>query len=168
MLDPIEKEISGYTFTLHPLNPFKAAVLDKKLITLLVPIIAGFKDLDENNLEESLDQMLDFKAISEGISTALGNMKDADFEYFIKELLKSAIVQTRTNGAHVCTDPKGEEVFEGNVFLIYEVIFEIMRFNKFSPFALAGRGEGIKQMVSSVVPRGKQKRRGPLSRKSEN
>lgn len=165
MLEPEEKEIGGYTFTFHPLNVFKATVLDKKLVSLLLPALAGLKDVVEGEDPESLTDALDFKVISEGISKALQEMKDNDFESFVRSLLETVIVQTKSSGAHQCTSKEGEKVFEGDVFLMYNVCYEVMRFNKFSPFALAGRGEEIRKMVSSVAPRGTRKKRGPLSRK---
>lgn len=169
--EPQVKEMGGFTFTFMAMNPFKALVLDKKVLALLVPVLGGLKDLTPSEDEEEkkpLTDMIDFKLVSEGLSESLGKMKDAEFEAFARDLLRSVIVTIPGAGAHSCADDKGATCFTTNIALMYEIMLEVMRFNKFTPFALAERGLGIEEIVSSIAPTSSAKRRGVALGTSED
>ncbi len=166
MIEKQTKQIGEYEFTFMPLNPFKALVLDKKILSLLTPVLGGLRDLDKAGEGASISDIIDFKLVSEGLGEALGKMKDAEFESLSKDLLRSVIVETGTNGAHSCDTDRGAVVFSRNIGLMYEVMLEVMRYNKFSPFVLAERGDAIEKIVSSVAPNPKSKRRGVALGKS--
>ena len=51
---------------------------------------------------------------------------------------------------------------------MYEVMIQVMRYNKFTPFALAERGLGIEEIVSSIAPTSSTKRRGVVLAPSES
>lgn len=171
IVEPLEKTIGSLTFTFVAMNPFKALVLDKKVLSLLVPILGGLKDLtpsEDEDEEKPLTDMIDFKLVSEGLAESLAKMKDAEFEAFARDLLRSVVVQLPGGGAASCADDKGAAVFTANLSLMHEVMFEVMRFNKFTPFALAERGLGIEEIVSSIAPTSSTKRRGAALGPSED
>ena len=162
MIQSQTKEIGGFAFTFTPMNPFKALVLDKKVLSLLTPIIAGIKNIEKAGETEDITEILDFKLVSEGLGEALGKMSGAEFETFARDLLRNVVVEVPGQGAFACGDDKGAmHVFTANISLMYEVMIEVMRYNKFSPFALMERGVGIDEIVTSLAPKSTPKRRGP-------
>ena len=171
MLEKETHEIGGLQFTFTPIDPFKAIVLDKKVLSLLVPVLGGLKNLTasgEGDEDLNLTDMIDFRLVADGLSEALSKMKDADFEAFAREMLRSVYVEIPGKGAGSCADAKGAQAFVGNITLMYEVMIQVMRYNKFTPFALAERGLGIDEIVSSIAPTSSTKRRGVALAPSES
>lgn len=173
MLEPQTKAIGDHEFTFMPLNPFRASVMDKRVISVLVPLLGGLKNLDGADGEsEELADMIDFAAVADGLSKALMQLPDADLEAMLKELLRSVTVQyTGADGKLVaarCDEAKGQFVFMGNLGLMYEVAIEVMRFNKFSPFALLERGSAMRAIGSFVSPKPAPSKPGIALDQSEN
>ena len=146
-----------------PMNPIKALILDKRVLSLLAPLLAGLKGVKPDATEEDVE--LDFEAISRGLQDALGNFSDTDYEKFVNDLLQYVTVKTN-NGALACNDSRAIGVFSGNLQLIYKLMIEVMRFNKFTPFALVDSGVGIRGIVTSLVPQSTQKENGTPSETS--
>ena len=156
-----------------PMNPFRASVLDKRVISVLVPLIGGLKNLEGvDDGSEDLSDMIDFAAVADGLSQALMKLPDADLEAMLKELLRSVTVtfvgaDGKTNVAK-CDEAKGQFVFMGNLGLMYEVAIEVMRYNKFSPFALLERGSAMRAIGSFVSPKPAPSKPGIALDQSEN
>ena len=168
MLQPMTKAIGEYEFSFLPLSPFKGLILEKKVLTLLAPIIGGLKNLDglagNESDEERIDDVVDFAAISRGIGEALTRFTDSELESFAKGLLANVTVVVPGEGAFACDSFKGSQVFTGNFSLMYQVMIEVMRFNKFSPFALWELGGGIEGITSFVKPNKTPKKPGLASK----
>lgn len=160
MIEPKNIELDGMKFQLQPLPSLKALRLDKKVIELLVPIFGGIKEF-------SLDAEIDLEAVSKAFSESLGRMKDDEFEKLVTDLL-SSVLYLPTGAAPQELNPETiNQVFRGKISLIYKLMFEVMRYNKFSPFELVGGGNVINKILSSTGPIKIQKKNGNKSETSD-
>lgn len=162
MIEPKKLNIDGMEFTIHPMPALRALKLDKRIITMLLPIISGFKKLD-------LDSDIDMGAIVSGISEGMNKLDEATYEKLVIDMLSN--VQCIPPGGEACQlDSAGsiDRVFVGNLLTVYKLMFEVMRHNKFSPFALVGDGNGIKKILSSFGRTVKEKQTGKASEKLES
>lgn len=149
MLEPKDLELDGRQFKLNPLKGFKAMRLDKKVVSLLLPVLKGVKDLDsEINIGEALG----------GFSQALDDMKDSEYEKFVVDLL--SCVQYFPEGKPPIELDRTtiDNEFMGNSLLLYKLMFEVMKYNQFSPFALVSQaGNGTQKINISALLTGNQK-----------
>ena len=153
MIEPKTIKIDELSFYLQPLRPLKAIRLDKQILTLLLPALGGLKDL-------SLDSNVDLGVLSKGVSDALQAMDGDDFEKFIIELFTSAQFMENGQPPQDLTDGVVNRIFSGKLFSIYKLVFEIMKFNKFTPFELVGDGNLMSKIGISVNPKKKMKKFG--------
>jgi len=159
MIEPKTITVDGLKFYLQPMPLMRAARLDKQVIALVLPVLNGLKEI-------SVDAELDLSAITAGISRALADMDGDAFEKFLKDMLVG--VQYMENGK-APQDLSGDlmdQVFQGRLMTLYQLLFEVMKFNKFSPFELVGGGNAMNKILSSVKPAQKQKKHGSGSAKS--
>lgn len=147
MLDPQTKILDGIEFNFLPMDPFVVARLEKRLAPMLLPFIGGLKAL---SLEAELDEAIDFETVARGLREAITQLPDNDYEQMVKTILGSVTAIVPGVGAETCSQ-KGSIVFQGNTMLLYKVVIEAMRYNKFIPFALIEGGGAIKGIVSSLA-----------------
>ena len=147
MLDPQTKTIEGIDFNFLPMDPFVVARLEKKLAPVLLPIIGGLKAL---SLDTDVSEAIDFETVARGLRTAITELPDNEYEQMLKTVLGSITAVVPNIGAELCSQ-KGAVVFQGNTMLMYKVVIEAMRFNKFIPFALIEGGGAMKGIVSSLA-----------------
>ena len=146
MLETKDIEIGDMKFQLNPLKGFKAVKLDKKVISLCLPALKGVKDMDE--------QSIDIGMIISGITDALDGMTEGDFEKFVLDLLSTTILQITGKPPMVIDSNTIDSEFQGESITLYKLLFEVMKYNKFTPFVLAsGGGSGtLKTLTSSLMP----------------
>ena len=128
--------IDGLNFQTRPIPPLLALRLDKKIVYLVLPIFKNIKSLD-------VDATLDIGAITETLSKSLESLGDEEFENFIVNMF-STTVCTPEGGAPLGLNEKKniDIVFVGRLFSVYKLLWELMSYNKFSPFVIAGGGMG--------------------------
>lgn len=126
-----EVEINGKIFKMSPLPALLALKLDKKVISLILPIFGEVK---------SLDQELELGDMLKVLSNSLNTMSDQDFEKFIVDMLSTTIYMKDHSPPEHITRDKINLIFQSDIITIYKLVFEIMRYNKFSPFELVGDG----------------------------
>lgn len=144
MLEAKIIEIDKMQFQLNPLKGFTALKLDKKVIGLVLPIIEGVKDLDTD---------FDMSKIVSGLTRSLDNMKDDDYEKFILNLLSTVVIILPGQPPQEIDTKIIDDEFRGKATTLYKLIFEVMKFNKFTPFALvnvAGKGT-MKTLISGAL-----------------
>ena len=149
MIEPARKNIEGHAFVINGLPLLRALSLDKKISSLLLPIFSGVKSLGDN----ALDEEFDLSAVVEGIQKGLGTLSDSEYEKIIVDLL--ACVQYLPSGAEVVelTDAAIlNKHFQGKMNIIYKLIIEVMRVNKFLPFALMEGGK-VQNIINSITKR---------------
>ena len=144
MLEAKNIEIDKIQFQLNPLKGFKAIKLDKKVVGLLIPLFKGLKDLDsELDLGKSID----------GIGSALDSMKEDEFEKFTIDLLSTTIILIDGKPPMEIDKNVIDTEFQGNTITFYKLLFEVMKYNKFTPFVLASGGgsQTLKTLISSAL-----------------
>lgn len=144
MIEPKTIEVDNLSFYLQPMRPLKAIRLDKQIISLIVPALKGLGDMSEL----SLDTEIDFGKLFEGISEALQNMDGDTFEKFLQELFATvSFLESGKSPEELSNDAIINRVFQGeSLMTMYKLAFEIMKFNKFTPFEMVGVGNVVKQI----------------------
>ena len=132
MLEPKNITIEDKEFNLNPLKIRTALRLDKKVISLILPLLGGVKDLDsEINLGSALGKF----------SESLNALPDNEYEAFTNELF-STVTYLPKGEAPVELNQAMDIAFQGNITSVYKLMWEIMKYNKFSPFELMAGGLG--------------------------
>jgi hypothetical protein len=160
MIEPKTIEMDGLKFQLHPMPSLKALRLDKKVIELLIPILGGVKEL-------SFDAEIDLGKATDALSESLRRMDDSEFEKFAVDLLSSAVYLPVGGAPQEMNAETINSVFQGRISLMYKMIVEIMRYNKFSPFELVGDGNVVQRILSSTGQTASPKENGSKSEKSD-
>ena len=157
MIDPKQFEIDGLRFYTQPLPALRAMLLDKKVLALLLPALKGLKDL---KVDAEAD--IDLGAITEALSESLSSMKDAEMTRLVIDLLSSTTYQGDKAGEanNEITEAIINQIFQGQLLTLYKVMLEVMKYNKFSPFAFLGDGAEILKTLTSSSPKKKGSRRG--------
>lgn len=171
-------QISGLTFELFKLPMLKRLSLDRKVGKMLLPVFAGMGDLsaadmakalapdlspeDAKVIEEQLSEKIDLGTIAGAIGKALTELSDAEFMKLAEDLLSATSCTHPKYGATLLDSPEAiNRVFEdASPIDVYNLTIEVMRENKFTPFALSGDGGGILGTVGSVVGTAATKKRG--------
>jgi hypothetical protein len=161
MLENEKKTIDGLNFQLQPIPPLEAIKLDKRVGTLFLPIISGFKKLD-------MDAEVDLEKIASGISKALNEMSGEDFKKLIIDLFQTTSYLPDGASPEMLTAEAINRVFLGKTNVIYKLAFEIMKYNKFSPFVLVGGGNVMKKILGSSQQENQQKKNSEKSEKQGN
>lgn len=150
MLESKEIELDGMKFQLNPLKGFKALRLDKKVVSLCMPLIEGVQSMDED---------IDLSKALTGLTSAIDNMKDADYEKFVTELLSTTIYIPTGAPPVEITPAVIDDHFQGASTVVYKLMFEVMKYNQFTPFVLAGRvGQGTLSTLISEKLTGEMKK----------
>lgn len=175
MKDQKEVLIKGFEgkFLFNPIPLNKALKLNRKIekMTLnalkslealkapLVDLLLSDKASDVSDAElAEIIKSTNVEKLIEVMEKVFGTLSDDEFETFVKELLYSTkFVAAGVGAIELSEDSTFQRVFAGNVAGIYPVIFEAMKYNNFTPFALAGIGNLIKKIGFSPVPAGDQK-----------
>ena len=127
MTEPKDVEIDGLKFQLRPIKPLLALRLDKKLVSLLLPVFKDIKNLDTN---------FDLGSIFNALSGSLETLSDDDFEKFIVDMFSTTIHLSDTDGVLEVTKDKLDTIFVGKLFSIYKLLWEIMEYIYFVPILL--------------------------------
>lgn len=164
MIEPKNIEIDGLEFYSQPLKVLKAIRLDKQICSLILPAL-GSLDLEKLSMDTDL-KGLDLSTLMTGISKALETMDGDVFENFLKELFQNTRYIGKGSTPEELNDEVINKIFQGKLFLIYKLAFEVMKYNKFTPFELVGDGKVMEAINISVNPKRKPKTLGKKSGKS--
>lgn len=136
-----DRDDNDMVFNLQPLPALKAIVLDKKIMSLLIPALGGIKDLDKE---------FDLKIASMAMAESLTKLSDQEYEKFVIDLLTGVqLVQQGQEIKSITTD-QINVLFLGNAKGLYKLMFEVMKFNKFTPFELVEGGNLIQKITGSM------------------
>lgn len=136
MLDPLNITIDGLDFQYMPLSPVEVLKLDKTLLGLLAPALAGMSKKDGK-----LD--IDLSVSAPALGNLLIQLPDEQFMAFATRLLGRTTCIT--GGTNLMSSAAAfNKVFaESSVVTIYKVLFEALKYNKFSFFELAASGAAM-------------------------
>lgn len=143
MLEPKDLTIDNVRFNLTPLRGLKVLRLDKKVISLLLPV---FKGLDISNMNDEID----LGRVMEGLTSSLDSLDDVSYEKFIIDLFSSTTI-VEEGKAPYNLDSQTLDTMGIQPTTLYKAMFEVMKYNKFTPFALGLGGSGIAKMFGSAV-----------------
>lgn len=134
MIQTTTKTIDGIEFQLSPFPVLTAAKLDKKVLAVIAPVLGGL---------DSLLADIDFEKLSRGIQQALSSMDDFEFLKLILELFShtKAIAPGQAPIEMTTEEAINKALATGGVLTVYKLAFEVMRYNKFTPFAVASSGD---------------------------
>jgi hypothetical protein len=161
MLQPQNKTIGSMTFQFLPMPALKAARLDKKVLTVLAPLLASLQDLKVLQGMSEGENDFDVGGLATGLVQALQSLDDTTFTGLLRELFEHVTYLPSGKAPMSLSDEATlNEIFVGNLAAMYQVAVEVMRFNKFTPFALADIGGGLLQTVGSVSQSASPKKTG--------
>lgn len=167
MLQPETKTIGGEQFQFIGMDVFQASCMDTQVMSLVTPLIGGLESVSESMEMDATGKVdmsklkLDFGEISRAISSAFLELDPASQKNLIRGTMKYVQWISSEEGAvDLNNDGAVNRAFQGKLHLMYQVMFEAWRFNKFTPFALfASFGSLIPPM--DTLLKGKESQKGP-------
>ena len=162
--------ITGFSgeFEFNPIPLSKALKLNRKiekmtfnalkaLESLKEPIIDFFLSSGDGEVSDaelvSMAKGANIEKLMEVGEQVFSTMNDDEFLQFVKDVLQNTKYISGEFGAIDVTDPSHfDKIFAGNVAGIYPVLFKAMKYNNFTPFAIAGIGNVIAKIGFSSVP----------------
>jgi hypothetical protein len=158
-IDELVKNVNvdGLEFQINLMDPLDALALDKKVVGLLLPMAGEIQNLNSE---------INIGSILNGLSDSFMKMPKEDFKEFIVDMFSCVIC----NGSPPLqlTRDQINKTFKGKLFSIYKLIWEVMKFNKFSPFELLGAGGVTMETLISNMGINSGDKPGPELEKSEN
>lgn len=145
--------IEGKEFHLTPLPVMRALKLDKKIVSLILPIFGGIENF-------SLEAEVDLSKMISAFSNSLSKMPDEDYQEFILSMLSTTIYCPSGGTPCEFSSENSLTVFRGNLILLYKLLWEIMKYNQFSPFVVVGGGSQMIETFISEKLKTKQKESG--------
>jgi hypothetical protein len=170
MKESLEVQIEGIKgkFQINPIPLTRALKLNRKVERLTINALKALESLKEPLIDMFLsdgsddvsdEEMIDMlrKANIEKtlgvIQEVISTMNDAEFEQFIKEMFKDVKCVVEGLGAVEVTDDQYfDKIFAGAVASIYPLLYEVMKYNNFTPFAVAGIGKLMNKINGSTMP----------------
>jgi len=150
-MEPKNINIDEMTFQMSPLNPLLALRLDKRIISLILP---AFKAIG------GLDSQIDLGKIMEALSESLSTLPDDDFEKFVLNILSRTVCIQKNKPPLEINEENFGIIFAGKLTTIYKLLWEVMKYNKFSPFVVAGGGAEALKTLTSIFPTSEKKKSG--------
>lgn len=162
MLAPLDIEIDGIKFQLKPLSPLDVFRLDKTILGLVAPALSGLGKGASGKLEIQFDKS----------SSALANLLIQLPDDLVTTFLTKALSRTIWIGAEGAVELKTETAInkafaESNVMAIYKLLWEVLKYNKFSFFGLMDSGIGILKTLGLQSQMPKTDETGARSEASE-
>jgi hypothetical protein len=134
--------INNKEFNLTPLPVMRALKLDKKVISLILPLFSGIEEFD-------LDAEVDITKMISAFSDSLSKMPDQEYQEFILNMLSTTIYCPSGGTPMEFNSEDSLRAFQGDIISLYKLLWEIMKYNKFSPFAVVGGGNQMIEMFMS-------------------
>lgn len=136
--------IDGMTFQITKLNALPAMQLEKHIMGLLAPIVASLMEIGKNGL----DAKVDFSIIGQAFTQAVGTISDDEYQKIILDSLKNVVYLESGKPAQQMDENLFNNVFMGKLLVVYKLIFEIMKFNRFCFFELV-EGGWLTEIINS-------------------
>lgn len=145
MLSPTNVDVAGLRFNLTPIPVLRASRLDKKVLTLIAPVLGPL-------LGGDLKAEVDLSKVGGMVASALSLLPDEEFTGLLRDLMASVIYLPEGAPPVPLNDEAGLNLaFTGNLVGMYQLAVAVMRFNKFSFFAGVRLGGGTEATASSPV-----------------
>jgi hypothetical protein len=136
-------------FNMQPLPALDAGFLDKEIMSLLIPALGGI---------ENLDAEFNFEIASKAMATALKGLSKQEYNQLISDLLKTTQYLEKGTQVKSLTLEDINNLFSGNFRGLYKLVYEVMKFNKFTPFEMVEGGNLIQKIRGSIKQKPKTKK----------
>ena len=176
---PYVVEVADIRFEIYKLPFLTRLTLDRKVGSMILPVLSGLDGMDLgkleeaisagdkseaeiNKLEEEISEDLSISKLVSALTKALMTLSDADWQSLAKQLL-SVVNCTNSPGNPpllLNNEANMDRAFaDFSTVDVYRVCIEVMRANKFAPFALTGAGGGksLGTVFSNVVKKSKKR-----------
>ena len=183
MREPAFVDVEGVNFQILPMPLMEARKWDAKILMVLAPLLGALDAFGEKPTEgaepavevgaddvgpvepagskDTSDDVniKDFSKISMSLQAALSALPDEAMNTMIRGMFSKVTCISCENGPLVLNCDKNIDIaFEGcGPVALYKLVFEVARFNKFTPFVLAGAGDATGGILASLVPGGIRK-----------
>lgn len=162
MLQPEQKTIDGMAFQFIPMAVLKASRLDKRVLALLAPVVGSLSGLD-------LDSEVDADRLARGVASALQSMDDQAFTSLLRDTLDTVVYLPEGMAPlNLGNENAINQAFTGRLDTLYKVVVEVMRYNRFTPFALLGTFGNLAQTLGLSEAKSTSKKRGLKLAKSDS
>ena len=120
-----EVSVGGEIYVLHPFPAFTAANLSGELTGLLLPAVGALAPLFRDK-KLSLDD--DLNNVAPQLSAAFAGLSGDKLERLLKKLLCSQNIVPKSTGEWL-TEEQADEIFCGQVDLMYVLAFHVLKEN---------------------------------------
>ena len=181
MLMPETVNVEGRNFQLLPMPLLEAMKWDRKVGVILAPLLGALDALESTKSKPSVapttdssteevdlfaddapvaseedagPQITGFVKVAECLQRALTTLPDSEVSALTRGMLARVTYIPDAGQPILLNNDRGiDTAFEGlGPISIYKLMYEVARFNKFSPFALAGNGSSTAGILGSLVP----------------
>lgn len=162
MLEIQEIEVDGLKFQLHPMSPLEARKWDVRVVRLVAPLLGALDGakLTEKTAEEdeekseSEDLDISFSNVGKAIQEAFNLLSDSDMEAFLKGMFAKVIfIPDDAPSIPLTTTQAIDKALAGGngPMTVYKLLYEVAKYNKFTPFALLGGGGATEGIAGSPL-----------------
>lgn len=125
----------------------------------LAPDAEPVDEADESEKPAEDDTPVDFAKLTACFQKALSALPDETMNALVRGMFARVTCLPLEGSPFVInTDKNVDAAFEGcGPISMYKLMFEVARFNKFTPFAVAGAGTETGGILASLVPAGARK-----------
>ncbi len=138
MLEVKTIQVDDIQCQLTPIPILKVARLDKKVISILAPILGTVKNLDDD---------INMGQVVNAVMEALSNFSNEEYENFILDLCSTVVCVMPGKPPTELTRENIDKIFNGRLKSLYKLMYEVMKYNKFTPFDLMAGGQ-LNQIMS--------------------
>jgi hypothetical protein len=148
MIETIEVKIDGVKFFIQQFSARECIRLEKKTITYISPILnvidgaSGEKSKSKKGKSDDiLEKKIDFSKLASSIQNILLNLTDDEFEEYIFRMIKNVFYLKKAEKGEIkrqIDEDEFDELFVGKSLMLYKLLIEIMKVNKFAFFELMG------------------------------
>jgi len=152
---PKKIEIAGMEFAIHPFSAIEALKLKATLLKKLAPA-AGHLFGSIDNIEKGknlLDNKINGDSIAQALESLFLELGEEEFLSLIKRFLKNTIAVIPTKGTIQLNTEQGiNKIFQGKIFSIYPLIFEVLKVNYPDFFLMVGGfGNQLKTFIGKYT-----------------
>lgn len=142
--------IDEVLFEIHQFTARECQKIELMTIKILSPLLNALGDIVKAK-KVKLDE-IDISAFVQPIQEILCGLDEVTYDRYINRIIAETYADFKQDGSMKPTSLKNEDIFNavfiGRTILLYKLLIEIMKFNKFAFFGLMGGG-GILQMDTS-------------------
>lgn len=160
-------EIEGREFQLSRMTSRKASKLDIRVMKILAPALGAMDGLTmvqkdaprpegaEEGAEvpeSDIDFDIKFDKLAGAMASVLGELDSKAYDTLLREMFAEVTGTTLKGGALPMDSDKNIDLCMEELppMAIYRLLYEVARFNKFSPFALAENGSAMSTILGFV------------------